>query len=665
MSLEKKIRKLLKISKKGEVHELKQMLSSQFENERKSAIKKVIQHMSLGKDVSYLFPDVLKSIATYDLQQKKLVYLYLMNYAQKHPELCILAVNTLLRDAEDTNPLVRSLAIRTMGCIRVNKIIDYINTPLNKTLNDENAYVRKTAVLCVAKLFSLNPTNCIENGFIEKLHELLKDSNSLVVVNTINALYEIKDMNKDKSIEIFKIDNFLMENLLFMLNDCTEWGRLTLLNVLKDYESSLPKISNLIIVKVYPQLQHANPAIVLSSVTVILKHLKLITSTSEINAILNKISVSLVSLIGTYNAEIQYVTLRNIKIILEKYPDLLSKNYKIFFIKYSDPLYLKLEKIEIIMTIANDSNIVLFLNELKEYVMEFEPSIVTKSIKCVGSLAVNLPSSTTKSVNLLSDVMEQRKSELVISECVIQLTNIIRKFPKRNDLLTLIIPTISKYAEFIDKKESFQNYIWILGEYSKYFTDVLIKIKPLVNFFLDYETNVQLAILTTVVKISLNFSGRDFQKILQEILEMATKCENTDVRDRAFIYWRLLSLPQKELHSKVINPKFPPITTSNFKFDKDTLETLLNELSLLSSVYHKKSSTFVSNDEYLNNKLKDSNLDNLKDLAKKEILNNMNSDNLLEMNNDQLETNVINQINTLFDDLFNIQNTSGKINPDN
>ena len=34
--------------------------------------------LTLGKDVSALFPDVLKNIATSDLEQKKLVYLYLM-----------------------------------------------------------------------------------------------------------------------------------------------------------------------------------------------------------------------------------------------------------------------------------------------------------------------------------------------------------------------------------------------------------------------------------------------------------------------------------------------------------------------------------------------------------------------------------------------------------
>jgi vesicle coat complex subunit len=51
---------------------------SQYAHERKESIQKTIMAMTLGKDVSALFPDVLKNIATGDLDQKKLVYLYLM-----------------------------------------------------------------------------------------------------------------------------------------------------------------------------------------------------------------------------------------------------------------------------------------------------------------------------------------------------------------------------------------------------------------------------------------------------------------------------------------------------------------------------------------------------------------------------------------------------------
>lgn len=53
--------------------------------------------MTIGKDVSGLFADVVKNMQTEDLELKKLVYLYLMNYAKSQPELVILAINTFVK----------------------------------------------------------------------------------------------------------------------------------------------------------------------------------------------------------------------------------------------------------------------------------------------------------------------------------------------------------------------------------------------------------------------------------------------------------------------------------------------------------------------------------------------------------------------------------------
>lgn len=131
-------------------------------------------------DVSGLFPDVLKNMQTEDLEQKKLVYLYLMNYAKTQPELVILAVNTFVKDAEDPNPLVRALAIRTMGCLRAEKIIDYLCDPLQKCLRDDDPYVRKTAALCVAKLYDLKPELVMDNGFLDQLRDMVADPNPMV-----------------------------------------------------------------------------------------------------------------------------------------------------------------------------------------------------------------------------------------------------------------------------------------------------------------------------------------------------------------------------------------------------------------------------------------------------------------------------------------------------
>ena len=92
--------------------------------------------MTVGKDVSMLFTDVLNCIQTGNIELKKLVYLYLINYARTHPDMALLAVNTFVKDAADPNPLVRALAIRTMGCIRVERITEYLCEPLAACVKD-------------------------------------------------------------------------------------------------------------------------------------------------------------------------------------------------------------------------------------------------------------------------------------------------------------------------------------------------------------------------------------------------------------------------------------------------------------------------------------------------------------------------------------------------
>ncbi len=46
---------------------------------------------------SALFPDVVNCMQTENLELKKLVYLYLMNYAKSQPDMAIMAVNTFVK----------------------------------------------------------------------------------------------------------------------------------------------------------------------------------------------------------------------------------------------------------------------------------------------------------------------------------------------------------------------------------------------------------------------------------------------------------------------------------------------------------------------------------------------------------------------------------------
>jgi len=171
-------------------------------DKQKEAAKKVIAAMTIGTDVNDLFPDMVNCIQTMDIELKKLVYLYLINYSKSNPDKAFMAVNTFIRDASNPNALIRALAIRTMGCIKVDKIAEYVCEPLRACLRDEDPYVRKTAALGVAKLNDINPDLVEEQGFIELLHELIGDSNPTVVANAVAALNEINEVGSSDVLQV-------------------------------------------------------------------------------------------------------------------------------------------------------------------------------------------------------------------------------------------------------------------------------------------------------------------------------------------------------------------------------------------------------------------------------------------------------------------------------
>lgn len=92
-----------------------------------------------------------------------------------------------LQDCEDPNPLIRALAVRTMGCIRVDKITEYLCEPLRKCLKDEDPYVRKTAAVCVAKLHDINAQMVEDQGFLDSLRDPIADSNPMVMYLSLSV----------------------------------------------------------------------------------------------------------------------------------------------------------------------------------------------------------------------------------------------------------------------------------------------------------------------------------------------------------------------------------------------------------------------------------------------------------------------------------------------
>ncbi|CAF0831331.1 unnamed protein product [Rotaria sordida] len=574
-------------AKKGEIYELKAELNSDKRDRKKEAVKKVIASMTVGKDVSQLFPDVVNCMQTDNLELKKLVYLYLMNYAKTQPEMAILAVNTFAKDCNDPNPLIRALAVRTMGCIRVDKITEHLCEPLRKCLKDEDPYVRKTAAVCVAKLYDINQQLVDDQGFLDMLRDLLSDSNPMVVANAVAALSEIAEQSPHA--KVFDLNGPTINKLLTALNECTEWGQVFILDAIANYSPRDDKEAQSICERITPRLAHANAAVVLSAVKVLMKFLELIDQHSEfVQNLHRKLAPPLVTLLSA-EPEIQYVALRNINLIVQKRPDILKNEMKVFFVKYNDPIYVKLEKLDIMIRLTNATNIAQVLAELKEYATEVDVDFVRKSVRAIGRCAIKVEQSAERCVSTLIDLI-QTKVNYVVQEAIVVIKDIFRKYPNKYES---IIATLCENLDSLDEPEARASMIWIIGEYAERIDNADELLEGFLDGFKDENSQVQLQLLTAIVKLFLKKPTETPQELVTRVLTLVTQeTDNPDLRDRGYIYWRLLSTDPKAAKEVVLAEK-PLISEETDLLEPTLLDELICHIGTLASVYHKPPNAFV------------------------------------------------------------------------
>uniref|UniRef100_A0A671V3Q7 AP complex subunit beta n=1 Tax=Sparus aurata TaxID=8175 RepID=A0A671V3Q7_SPAAU len=570
----------------GEIFELKAELNSDKKEKKKEAVKKVIASMTVGKDVSALFPDVVNCMQTDNLELKKLVYLYLMNYAKSQPDMAIMAVNTFVKDCEDPNPLIRALAVRTMGCIRVDKITEYLCEPLRKCLKDEDPYVRKTAAVCVAKLHDINAQLVEDQGFLDTLKDLISDSNPMVVANAVAALSEIAESHPNSN--LLDLNPQTINKLLTALNECTEWGQIFILDCLANYTPRDDRESQSICERVTPRLSHANSAVVLSAVKVLMKFMEMLPKDLDYyGTLLKKLAPPLVTLLSA-EPELQYVALRNINLIVQRRPEILKHEMKVFFVKYNDPIYVKLEKLDIMIRLASQANIAQVLAELKEYATEVDVDFVRKAVRAIGRCAIKVEQSAERCVSTLLDLI-QTKVNYVVQEAIVVIKDIFRKYPNKYES---VIATLCENLDSLDEPEARAAMIWIVGEYAERIDNADELLESFLEGFHDESTQVQLQLLTAIVKLFLK-KPTETQELVQQVLSLATQdSDNPDLRDRGYIYWRLLSTDPVAAKEVVLAEK-PLISEETDLIEPTLLEELICHIGTLASVYHKPPSAFV------------------------------------------------------------------------
>ena len=94
----------------------------------------------------------------------------------------------------------------------------------------------------------------------------------------------------------------------------------------------------------------------MSAVKVILNYMNMITTEDTLRTLTRKLAPPLVTLLNS-EPETQYVALRNINLIVQKRPQILENAIHFFFCKYNDPIYVKMEKLEVIIKLVGERNV--------------------------------------------------------------------------------------------------------------------------------------------------------------------------------------------------------------------------------------------------------------------------------------------------------------------
>ncbi len=160
-----------------------------------------------GRDASDLFPSVVKNVVSKNIEVKKLVYVYLVRYAEEQQDLALLSISTFQRalkvlhhghhrarlkqqehfsgfcflivvgTVQDPNQLIRASALRVLSSIRVPVIVPIMMLAIRDSVNDLSPYVRKTAAHAIPKLYGLDAEQ--KDELVHVIEKLLSDQTTL------------------------------------------------------------------------------------------------------------------------------------------------------------------------------------------------------------------------------------------------------------------------------------------------------------------------------------------------------------------------------------------------------------------------------------------------------------------------------------------------------
>ncbi|KAF6721718.1 AP-3 complex subunit beta-1 [Oryzias melastigma] len=592
--------------------DLKEMLESNKESLKLEAMKRIVGLISKGKNSSELFPAVVKNVASKNIELKKLVYVYLVRYAEEQQDLALLSISTFQRALKDPNQFIRASALRVLSSIRVPIIVPIMMLAIKEAATDMSPYVRKTSAHAIQKLYSLDPDQ--KEQLIEVIEKLLKDKSTLVAGSVVVAF---EDVCPDRIDLIHK--NY--RKLCNLLVDVEEWGQVVIISMLTRYartqftspwkedavfdennektfydsDSEEKKGQNeakpymmdpdhrLLLRNTKPLLQSRNTAVVMS-VAQLYWHL---APKHEVSVV----TKSLVRLLRSHR-EVQYIVLQNIATMSIQRKGMFEPFMKSFYVRSTDPTHIKTLKLEILTNLANEANISTILREFQTYVKSQDKAFAAATIQAIGRCATNISEVTDTCLNGLVLLLSNR-DESVVAESVVVIKKLLQTQPTQH---SEIIKHMAKLFDNITVPMARASILWLMGEYCdrvpKIAPDVLRK---MAKTFTAEEDIVKLQTVNLAAKLYLT-NSKQTKLLTQYILNLGRYDQNYDIRDRTRFIRQLIVPSEKSgalnkyARRILLAPKPAPVLESAFKDrDRFQLGTLSHSLNVKASGYHELS----------------------------------------------------------------------------
>uniref|UniRef100_A0A8D0CYX1 AP-3 complex subunit beta n=1 Tax=Sander lucioperca TaxID=283035 RepID=A0A8D0CYX1_SANLU len=567
------------------------MLESNKDSLKLEAMKRVVGLIAKGKNASELFPAVVKNVASKNIELKKLVYVYLVRYAEEQQDLALLSISTFQRALKDPNQFIRGSALRVLSSIRVPIIVPIMMLAIKEAAADLSPYVRKTSAHAIQKLYSMDPDQ--KEQLIEVIEKLLKDKSTLVAGSVVMAFEEVCPDRIDLIHKNYR-------KLCNLLVDVEEWGQVVIISMLtryartqftspwkennekafydsdseekKDQTEAQPYIMDpdhrLLLRNTKPLLQSRNTAVVMS-VAQLYWHL---APKHEVNIV----TKSLVRLLRSHR-EVQYIVLQNIATMSIQRKGMFEPFMKSFYVRSTDATHIKTLKLEILTNLANEANISTILREFQTYVKSQDKAFAAATIQAIGRCATNISEVTDTCLNGLVLLLSNR-DETVVAESVVVIKKLLQTQPTQH---SEIIKHMAKLFDNITVSMARASILWLMGEYCervpKIAPDVLRK---MAKTFTAEEDIVKLQTVNLAAKLYLTNSKQT--KLLTHY----------DIRDRTRFIRQLIVPNEKSgalnkyARRILLAPKPAPVLESAFKDrDRYQLGTLSHSLNTKATGY--------------------------------------------------------------------------------